>query len=100
MGLERAKRYRRALACWELDNLKDSRLKNEKCKSCFYFDFSVSGQAFSERACRNANCVEVSLGHNTNVPEYCTACSKKYGICRDCGGDIQQRERRSLKPPR
>lgn len=100
MSLERVKRFRRSLAHYEIDDQKVSRLTHRKCKTCFYFDYGVAGQSFSQRECKSASCTELSRWHNTAVPDYCADCSKMYGICRTCGGDIEQRERRSLKPPK
>lgn len=96
----RAERLDKALAHYKIDSSKEVRRKVFKCKSCYYFDFGVAGQAFSEKPCKNMECDKYSRWPNTAVPAYCEECAKEYGICRSCGGDLEQIDRRSLKPPK
>lgn len=100
MATERVKRFRKGLAHYEIDDRKTSRLAAGECKTCYYLRVAVAGQAFSQRECARLGCDELSKNSNTDVPEFCESCSKEYGICRRCGGDLEQKERRSLKPPK
>lgn len=100
MSLERIKRMHKSLAHYELDDRKTARLAAEECKTCYYVRFAVAGQSFSRQECKTLGCNNLSEHMNTDVPDFCPACSKKYGICRRCGGDIEQKERRSLNPPK
>ena len=103
IGTTRVKTARKALASYDLDTKRDGRLspRQGKCRPCYYIrGEGISGQALSERECKNENCKGVSRWHNTAVPDYCEDCSKKYGICRSCGGDLEEKPRRSLKAPK
>ncbi len=101
MSTERVKRLRKGLAHYEIDDRKASRLSAGECKTCYYLRGGViAGQAFSQHECRRLGCDELSKSSNTDVPDFCSLCSATFGICRRCGGDIEQKERRSLKPPK
>lgn len=100
MSLERIKRMRKSLAHYEIDDRRESRLKAGECKTCYYTRTTIAGQAFSQRECKTLGCNELTRHSNTDVPDFCQVCSEKYGICRRCGGDLEQKERRSLKPPK
>jgi len=77
------------------DSEREQREKQHLCTSCYYIP-RVSGSAVSSRPCMG--CSVVIQHGSTNVPELCLDCAKKYELCRQCGGDIKLRVRRSKWP--
>lgn len=91
----------RGLAGYQLDHQKKSRLSSQQCKVCYYLRGPVvAGQSFSSHPCKNTDCDEETKYSNTDVPDFCTDCAERYGICRRCGGDQEGKERKSLKAPK
>jgi hypothetical protein len=91
----------KGLAGYQLDHHKKNRRNSQQCKVCYYLRGPVvAGQAFTSHPCKNTDCDEETHSSCTDVPDFCTACAEKYGICRRCGGDQEGKERKSLKPPK
>jgi len=98
---ESYERRERGLAGYKLDHQKRSRISAQQCKVCYYLRGPVlAGQSFSSHPCKNTDCDEETKYSNTDVPDFCTDCAEKYGICRRCGGDQEGKERKSLKAPK
>lgn len=61
--------------------------KKLECKKCYVENFgAAAGQGFTKYTCKK--CGQTIWHHNTNTPEYCTACCEKFYICQRCGKDL------------
>lgn len=73
----------------QMDKDRDSRIKNNLCAYCFYFDSSrMAGQAFTEWCCDV--CSKIHTHANTATPVVCDSCSKDHSLCVQCGRDINE----------
>lgn len=99
-GEERIERLQKGLARALLDESRNQRLTSGFCKSCYYLHSTVAGQASSDRPCKRWGCHARTKWSNTDVPNYCTECSKEFGICRRCGSDLEYKARKSLSAPK
>lgn len=62
------------------------------CKKCKEYDrYIVAGQSFRDFTC--ALCGGKDVWHNTNVPKFCEACSKKFKICQRCGASLDEEKK-------
>ena len=78
------------------DSKAAARLYSQECKTCFYLRGSVCGQAFTSYIC--GLCGTEQMHHNTCVPRLCRECATANELCRQCGGDIDMRQRRNNWP--
>ena len=83
------------------DNIKSdpkrkNRLKNQECKLCYYVIGRMGGAAITTTQCTICN--EPMSFSNTNTDKYCKKCSKKLKLCRHCGGDIDDVNRKTRIP--
>lgn len=64
-----------------------------RCRACEYLKrYRLAGQMFTAWSCRL--CAEPQPSHhNTAVPRLCMGCAAAYGLCAECGGDIETRHR-------
>jgi len=69
------------------DDQQDKRLKNLKCKCCYYLKGDmISGQAFTTSQCENCG-VDIS-NPTTSTNKICEKCSKEHNLCVKCGGNL------------
>lgn len=95
----RVEETRYKLAQFELDVDKDDRLLYGQCRWCWYFrSGGIAGQAFTSRRCDT--CGETQTYSSTDTLKLCLGCSQKYELCRRCSGDIHERTREELQPPK
>jgi len=80
------------------DSKREERLEKQCCRSCFYMRSRVGGTVMTSRICGGIDCSEVVRSSNTCVDELCRECGIKYDLCVRCGGDMEDRVRRSLAP--
>ena len=61
----------------------------QRCAACEYLNrYRLAGQAFTEWKCQL--CKQPQPMHsNTAVPFLCLGCAKSYGLCIECGGDLE-----------
>ncbi len=69
------------------------RYEAQRCAACEYLRrYRISGQAFTNWNCQL--CKEAQPAHhNTGVPRLCSPCASTYGLCVECGGDLETRHR-------
>ena len=77
------------------DTSKNDRLKKQECKACFYSS-RVGGSAMTNRECMS--CGEDVLYGSTATGVLCDSCARTHDLCKQCGGDINLRERRKEWP--
>lgn len=70
----------------ELDIKKEQRLIAQNCKTCFYINDRIGGQAFTKSYC--IVCGKEIVNASTSVDKVCEECSKEHGLCRHCGGSL------------
>lgn len=90
-NLHRIQYYRNWLRLIDLDPNKQERRDSQKCVVCFYSQ-TVSGASTTDRQC--AFCNNVITSGNTNVNVLCSGCAGQTGLCRQCGGDMEMKNRR------
>jgi predicted nucleic acid-binding Zn ribbon protein len=79
------------------DNDKKNRLDKCLCKSCYYiFDRRMGGASITRRPC--GICEKTMQFSNTATDVICPSCAKQNDMCKQCGGDIELKNRRSPKP--
>ncbi|QDV78036.1 hypothetical protein K2D_16420 [Planctomycetes bacterium K2D] len=66
-----------------------------ECPCCYrpYGNAKMGGASVTFRQC--AMCDQRLMSGNTNVAIVCIDCAKRAGICKECGGDIDLKQRRS-----
>jgi hypothetical protein len=69
------------------------RREAQRCAACEYLKrYRIAGQGFTRWNCQL--CATEQPSHpNTAVPRLCSGCAKAYGLCVDCGGDIETEHR-------
>jgi hypothetical protein len=72
------------------DRANIGRTDRQECVVCFYTD-RICGQGFTSYKC--AICGSEQQWHNTCVPLICLGCAKTNDICKQCGSDIELRNR-------
>lgn len=83
--------YRRAVE----DADQQARLKDCRCRVCFYVNTSrIGGSVCSSAEC--GLCDAVLSSGNTWIEALCRDCAAKHRLCRYCGGDLDDRQRRKL----
>lgn len=93
---ELAERVCRAVDEYRIDARKEERLKRCECSSCFYLRSYRLSVGYSSTNCRAC---DKKIMHQGFPPDVCEECSKRYRICRICGGDLEGRQgRRTLEP--
>jgi hypothetical protein len=70
----------------EIDAKKEQRLRAQRCKTCFYIDDGIGGQAITRSKCDI--CEKEVINASTDVDYICEECAKEYNLCRHCGGSI------------
>lgn len=71
--------------------------ENGKCKYCTYINTSrIGGTMCTEKECPLCNTV-MQFG-STCQDAMCKPCAEKNGLCRQCGGDIELKNRRKPYP--
>ena len=66
---------------------KDKRVKKQLCRYCFYMEADkIVMNAFTPQVCKE--CGEQSFSANSDIDKYCSACAKKYNVCKHCGSYI------------
>ena len=79
------------------DSNQKERVKECKCKTCFYLlNERIGGAAMTNREC--GICEKDMLFSSTSTEPICIECAKKNGLCKQCGGDIETKERRKPYP--
>jgi hypothetical protein len=81
------------------DVAREARKTARRCAHCYYMQgHRLAGQAFTEWTCRL--CGQVDTCQNTAHPVVCETCADAYGLCVDCGADVdlKHRSRRDNKP--
>ena len=74
----------------DLDEDRMDRLKECKCKVCFYLRVGqIAGAAMTERPC--GICGTSVMYGSTNTDAICHDCAKKHRICKHCGADLELR---------
>jgi hypothetical protein len=83
----------------QADSDRANRLAARECKVCFYLRGArFTGQAFTDWTC--AACGKKDMHANTGVPRYCNDCADGYGLCVECGADVELKTRRKLERKR
>jgi len=75
------------------DPKKKDRYKNQECKICYYVIGRLGGAAITSTECTMCG-TEMSFC-NTCTDKYCIDCAKGFKLCRHCGGDIDDVNRRN-----
>lgn len=70
---------------------KDSRIKEQECRYCFYQD-RIGGAAMTNNNCEN--CEKEMMFGSTSTDCTCLACAQSLGLCKHCGGDIDMKTKR------
>jgi hypothetical protein len=71
------------------------RHKAQECLWCYYVAGNrIVGQAFTNYHCKG--CYADFAHHNTGVPALCADCAKNHRLCRQCGADLDYKNRRAL----
>ena len=79
------------------DKDKKARIENCLCKNCFYINNArIGGAAMTDREC--GICSLLMHFASTCTDDLCLTCSKRNGLCRRCGGDIDMKIRRKKYP--
>lgn len=79
---------------YKKDGHKESRVKSQECKYCYYFRSNIiAGQAFTKYEC--GICKEIHTHPNTAVPKICKECAKKHNICTRCCADLNLKKRKT-----
>ena len=85
-----------------VDNFRgDSSIKERvdagKCKACFYFfKARVGGTVMTSQEC--GLCDDDMMFGSTATDPLCLSCAKENGLCKQCGGDIDMKNRRKPYP--
>lgn len=59
------------------------------CKKCERKEKGMfAGQGFRDFTCQL--CGKTDTWHNTNVPKFCSECSRKLDMCQRCGGSLEE----------
>jgi len=89
LGTDHVLRELSKLAVIATDARAEQRREALRCAACEYFrQYRLAGQAFTQWTCQLC-CVPQPAHHNTGVPRLCAGCAKTYGLCAECGGDIE-----------
>jgi len=81
------------LAILATDAKAEQRRAEQRCAACEYLKrYRLCGQAFTRWSCQLCG-EEQPAHHNTGVPRVCLKCAATYGLCVDCGGDIETAHR-------
>ena len=73
------------------------RLVEAKCKPCFYlYQARIGGAAITDRAC--GICDANKTFSSTATDPICHKCADNNGLCVQCGGDIDSKNRRNPYP--
>lgn len=80
------KEWERNLIRYTNDVLKDTRLKMNKCRKCFYLTKRLAFQAFTNYYCQI--CANQYRHNNSATPKTCTSCATYYGCCSDCMSEV------------
>lgn len=92
-----ARSYMERVDNFRSDKLKAERLEKHLCKTCHYFfKARIGGSAMTSRQC--GLCDEVMQFGSTATDPICLSCAKENGLCKQCGGDIDAKERRKPYP--
>ena len=94
MNQHRLRGLRKRLEDYDNDIDKKARLEKWECKCCFYILSKIGGAAMTKKPC-NA-CGKVIMYSSTCTGAVCKECGKKYRVCTHCGGDINEKNRRTL----
>lgn len=90
---DRAQKYEE----FQSDSGHDERLKQHLCKACFYLCRErIGGAALTNREC--GICSTDMLFGSTATDPICFSCAKENGLCNQCGGDIDMKNRRNPYP--
>jgi hypothetical protein len=76
------------------DEDRTKRLAEVLCSFCFYRGPTVHGAAMTTTHCRL--CEKEMLFGSTGVDDFCHDCARKYRMCRQCGADLELKDRRKL----
>ncbi len=63
-----------------------SRQRTGTCRTCFYLDARLAGQAFTDYRCEA--CGRQASWHTTAIPRLCSACARYHVVCQHCGGSM------------
>lgn len=75
------------------DSDKVLRRDSQLCHSCFYIRSRMGGSTVTHREC--GVCQEVQTYGSTATDAMCMGCAKHNSLCKQCGGDIDMKLRRS-----
>lgn len=76
------------------DIYKKERLDKQECKSCFYIRSKIGGASMTRSSC--AICNKSTMYGSTCIDILCEDCAKAHKLCKHCGGDMEDRNRRKL----
>lgn len=81
---------------YQSDFRKKERLKDNECKTCFYFRSGrIGGAAMTTQEC--AVCGKEVMYGSTNTDPLCLECAQAHELCKRCMGDVKMRPRRIYK---
>lgn len=65
---------------------KAERIKQGKCKYCYYMATSMAGQVITVQLCGICD-IDMTFG-STATDALCATCATEHKLCKKCGGDI------------
>jgi len=78
-----------------VDEDRNLRLNKRQCATCFYLRSPrIGGAVMTKANCMICN--EKTMYSSTAVDRVCVACSKEYGLCVTCAGDIELKKRKKI----
>jgi len=69
------------------------RLEEQECKVCYYCS-KIGGTAMTFIEC--SECGKQLNSCNTNIDIICKDCAKKMKVCKHCGADMNEKNRKKL----
>lgn len=77
-----------------IDSERDDRRAAGLCPFCYYYAIErIGGAAITRQAC--GTCGEVMVFGSTRTDALCLSCSRRYDLCKRCGGDLDMKHRRT-----
>lgn len=90
-NVNKLQRYRAAIH----DTLRVQRRAKQECRCCYYVAQSVGGCALTKTVC--PGCRQHFFSASTCRDVLCHECAKARGLCKRCGGDLEDTDRASGK---
>jgi len=83
---DRWRELTRRLQAYTHDPRALARHQASTCRTCFYLDAGLAGQAFTHYHCEA--CGHEDLWHTTAIPRLCLPCARSQEVCQHCGGSM------------